>query len=298
MKLVGIMPVRNEAWCLGFTLRIALKWCDEVVVLLHACTDDSLQIVADVQSEVTDRLSYFIVKEQQWDEMVQRHTMLEGARKEHGATHIAIIDADEFISANLLPSPDERRLSSPHILDYVNALPPAQILELPGYNMREMPGEPLTMRYHANGVWGSRWFATVFLDLPGLSWQGDRFHHREPFGCNWQRWRPIRQGYGGTIHLWGASERRLRAKHAHYRVTERLRWPTKPVQDIERLYSLATSPREPWTYHTLPPTWIEPYADWMQYLHIDVEPWQEKEIAIVLETYGRERFAGLDLLGY
>jgi Glycosyl transferase family 2 len=295
MKLVGIMPVRNEAWCLGFTLRIALKWCDEVVVLLHACTDDSYRICQELAEE-TERLDFCII-DGEWTEMVHRQELLTLARLSD-ATHIAIIDADEFMTANLLPSEDERKNGAPHILDYVNALPPAQILELPGYNMREMPGEPLTMRYHANGVWGSRWFATVFMDLPGLSWQGDRFHHREPFGCNWQRWRPIRQGYGGTIHLWGASERRLRAKHAHYRITERLRWPTKPVQDIERLYSLATSPREPWTYHTLPPTWIEPYADWMQYLHIDAEPWQEAEVRLLLQTHGRDKFRGLDLLGY
>jgi Glycosyl transferase family 2 len=291
------MPVRNEAWCLGFTLRIALRWCDEVIVLLHGCIDKSEAIATEALWEHSNRFTMLSEPLPQWDEMRHRQWLLAVAR-EHKATHIAIIDADEFMSANLLPSEDERSHGAPHILDYVNACPPSQLLELPGYNMREMPGEPLTMRYHANGVWGSRWFATVFADAPGLSWQGDRFHHREPFGCNWQRWRPVRQGYGGTIHLWGASERRLRAKHVYYRLTERLRWPTKPVQDIERLYSLATSPREPWTYHTLPPTWIEPYADWMQYLHIDAEPWQEAEVRLLLETYGRERFAGLDLLGY
>jgi Glycosyl transferase family 2 len=296
MKLVGIMPVRNEAWCLGFTLRIALQWCDTVIVFAHCCTDASIGIAREI-GWGTGRVIVATDDSERWDEMRHRQTLLDYARRT-AATHIAIIDADEFMSANLLPSPDERSHGSPHILDYVNALPPAQILELPGYNMREMPGEPLTMRYHANGVWGSRWFATVFLDLPGLSWQGDRFHHREPFGCNWARWRPIRQGYGGTIHLWGASERRLRAKHVHYRLTERLRWPTKPVQDIERLYSLATSPREPWTFHTLPPTWIEPYSDWMQYLHIDEEPWQEADLRLLLETHGRDKFRGLDLLGY
>ena len=45
MKLVGLMPVRNEAWCLGFTLRVALRWCDEVVVCDHGCTDESRAIM-------------------------------------------------------------------------------------------------------------------------------------------------------------------------------------------------------------------------------------------------------------
>jgi hypothetical protein len=297
MRLVGLMPVRNEAWCLGFTLRIALKWCDEVVVLAHACTDGTDDILKQVSDEVDSRLQIIECPEPEWAEMVHRQRLLDWARID-GASHIAIIDADEFVTANLLPSEDERRQGSAHIRDYVEACMPGHLLELPGYNLREMPGQPLTMRYHANGVWGSRWFATAFMDSPALNWQGDRFHHREPFGCGWNRWRPVQQGYGGTVHLWGASERRLRAKHVHYRLTERLRWPDKPVSDIERLYSLATAPREPWYYHQLPPTWIEPYADLMQYLDIDAEPWQETEVRLVLETHGRDHFRGLDLLGY
>ena len=34
MKLVGIMPVRNEDWCLDLTARAALMWCDELVISL------------------------------------------------------------------------------------------------------------------------------------------------------------------------------------------------------------------------------------------------------------------------
>jgi hypothetical protein len=83
-----------------------------------------------------------------------------------------------------------------------------------------------------------------------------------------------------------------------YRITERLRWPHKPAHEIERLYSLATTAREPWTFGPLPQTWLEPYADLMPYLHIDAEAWQSAEVRLLLETHGRERFAGLDLLGY
>lgn len=291
MKIVGLMPVRNEAWCLGFTLRVALKWCDQVVLLLHACTDQSLQIVADIQSEVTDRVSFFVEPAEQWNEMKHRQQMLEGARCEHAATNIAIVDADEFITANLL---DEIR-------GRVACALPGQMIELPGYNTREVPGSAMlgtSLYYHSNGVWGNRWFATAFRDSPGLHWAGDRFHHREPFGCGWNRWRPIPQGCGGTVHLWGASERRLRAKHALYRITERLRWPQKSPADIERLYSLATLPREPWTFHPIPADWLEPYGDLMQYLDINAEPWQEQEVRSVLEAHGREKFRGLDLLGY
>jgi hypothetical protein len=315
MKLIGLMPVRNEAWCLGLTLRVALKWCDEVCLLLHHCTDESLQIVADVQSEVTDRLGYVIADDDSWDEMRHRQWLIECARGQD-ATHLAIIDADEFITANLVVPPSEIRNapgrweSKTVIRTEMDRLPRGALLELPGYNLRESTAAPggAVVRYHLNGVWGNRWFATAFQDSAALHWAGDRFHHREPMGCGWHRVRPIQQGQGGTLHLWGASERRLRAKHALYRITERLRWPNKTAQAIEYDYEPATNPYSlmaqkmgiavPWTFAQVPPEWIAPYADLMQYLDIDADPWQENEVLTLLMVHGREKFNGLDLLGF
>ena len=283
VKLIGLMPVRNEAWCLGLTLRVALQWCDEVMVLLHNCTDSSQQIAHELSIATRGRTGYTIMDDPQWNEMQHRDRLLLWARG-HDATHIAIIDADEFLTANLLPM----------IRDAVELLAPGALLELPGYNLRNGTGQ-----FHGNGVWGNRWFATAFLDTPALHWAGDRFHHREPMGCGWNRYRPIHQGDGGTLHLWGASERRLRAKHALYRITERLRWPYKSAQEVEKLYSLATNPTVPWSFNQVRGrAWIEPYADLMRYLDIDAEPWQEAEVARLLAEHGRGRFAGLDLLGY
>lgn len=299
MKLIGIMPVRNEAWCLGLTLRVALRWCDEVVVFKHACSDGTFDILCDIGREQPGRLwfpalSYLpehassdpamMSADPTWREMEHRQAMLHSARN-RCATHVALIDADEFLTGNLLAS----------IRAQVANCSNGMLLELPGYNLRE--GIASWHQYHANGIWGNRWFATAFLDQPGAHWGGDRFHHREPMGVAWRRWRPIPQGNGGTLHLWGASERRLRAKHALYRVTERLRWPDKPAAEIERLYSLATTPREPWLFKSVPSEWLEPYADLMQYLDIDAEPWQVAEVKRLVKAYGVQTFHGLDLLG-
>lgn len=301
MKLVGLMPVRNESWCLGLTLRVALEWCDEVIVLIHASSDESGEIACAVAAANGGRVTVVGDEKPIWDEMRHRQALLELARSfEVGATHIAIVDADEFLTPNILSD----------IRGHVFSLAPGMMLELPGYNIRQCCDEPNHWRYHTNGIWGNRWFSTAFKDGPALNWEsgGDRFHHREPFGCGWNRWRPLRQGYGGVVHLWGASERRLRAKHALYKITERLRWPHKTAAEIEHTYGPATDPNStlarqmnmnrPWTFNQLPATWLEPYAPYMQYLHVDAEPWQEAEVRLLLETHGREHFRGLDLLGY
>lgn len=288
------MPVRNEAWCLGFTLRVALRWCDEVVVMVHSCQDESHGIAREVFGE-TKRVGFAHDFDPQWNEMLQRNCLLSMAR-ERGATHIALVDADEFLTGDLLRD----------IRGLVERCGCGTMLELPGYNCRDWKVGDYRM-YHTNGVWGQRWFATAFQDTPAAHWGGDQFHHREPFGVGWNRWKAMAQGQGGTLHLWGASERRLRAKHALYKITERLRWPNKAASEIEYTYDPATNPESemacrmrvngPWTFAPVKPEWLEPYQELMQYLDIDAEPWQVGEVKRLVQEYGAERFIGLDLLG-
>jgi hypothetical protein len=295
MKLIGMMPARNEDWCLGLSLRVALMWCDEVVVLLHACTDRSAEITLGIARECPGRVRV-IATDGEWAEMEHRQRMLVLARS-FGATHLAIIDADEILCGNLLPSMTALNT----INAYLYAMRPGEILQLPGYNLRNGID-----RYHSNGVWGKRWFSTAFADDPRLHWGGNTFHAREPRGLELKPYRPIQQGQGGVMHLWGCFERRLIAKHAMYKVTERLRWPEKSVERIEREYSWAINgdPIVPsfgtpdsWTYAPVPESWWAPYAHLMKYLEVDQEPWQEAEVPRLVAEHGNEKFAGLDLFG-
>jgi hypothetical protein len=294
VKLIGIMPVRNEDWILGFSLRVALKWCDQVIVADHGCSDSSRTIM---QGLGRDGVIVRDDREDGWREMEQRQMLLAAAR-DYGATHVAIIDADEVLTANLVPL----------IRDYVERTPQGQMLDLPLYNLREIH---MTHKdyaghywdrgpapyYHSNGVWGARWVATAFQDRPELHWAGDQFHHREPFGTTWRRSKPIQQGEGGVLHFWGASEWRLRAKHALYKITERLRFPKKTAKEIDDYYNQAIIPQLPWQFKAVKPEWIEPYADLMQYLHIDREPWHEAECKRLYRDHGEQTFHGLDLFG-
>ncbi len=292
MKLVGMMPVRNEEFCLGLSLRVALMWCDEVVVLLHACTDRSTEIALTIAREERDRVTV-VGKDGEWTEMVHRQAMLELARA-RGATHLAIVDADEVLTGNLLKQSWQC---------WDGMIPTnGQITQLPGYNLRNGINS-----YHSNGVWGNRFFSVAFADDPRLSWSGDNFHAREPRGVPLKPYRPIQQGQGGILHLWASSPRRLRAKHNLYRLTEALRWPEKPRAEIERMYSWAERGEagnaaygtpETWTYAAVPEAWWSPYRDLMRYLDIDAVPWQEQACRDIIREHGPERFSGLTLLDW
>jgi len=308
MKLVGLMPVRNEAWCLGLTLRAALLWCDTVICADHGSTDSSREIMEGIAQEVG--LSRLIIRddrEQEWREMEQRQMLLHEAR-ERGATRIAIVDADEILTGNLLPS----KTALNTINTYLSAMKPGECLQLPMCQLRGSLD-----RYHANGIWGNRWLSVAFQDYPRLSWSGDKFHAREPEypgGGKLRPYQPIKQGQGGSFHLWGVSERRLKAKHALYQVTEALRWPNKSQDEIRRQYSLWRDPvasrlmypqmperGKPWTFADVPAEWWAPYKDLMiRYLdqHLKNEPlWQEAEVRRLVAEHGAETFKGLDLFG-
>ncbi len=289
-----MMPCRSESWCVGLSLRVALLWCDAVIVFDHASTDRTADIVKEVMGEVeTGRVFYTREEDPTWREMEHRQWMLEAARK-IGATHLAIIDADEVLTGNLVDLAPLLARAAAAISQHSQ---PETILELPGYNLRGGINQ-----YHSNGIWSNRWFSTAFADAPDLGWSGDKFHSREPGPRKLQSYRPIQQGQGGILHLWGASERRLRAKHRLYRVSERVRWPDKPVAEIERMYSWATHGEpgnsaygtpDTWTYASVPESWWKPYEQWMKYLDLENEPWQNAEADRIIAEHGKSFFDGL-----
>jgi hypothetical protein len=238
-----------------------------------------------------------------WDEMRHRQLMLETAR-ERGATHIAMIDADEIVTGNLL----KLNGGYPLIRRLVADTPIGSCLQLPLIQLRGSLD-----RYHSNGIWGNRWLSLAFRDNPMLSWSGDKFHSREPLFEGGRKLKPNCQNSAGVFHLWGLSERRLRAKHALYKVTERLRWPDRSVGDIDLTYNdwrsakdtAAHYPgmaryREPWMYAAVPRSWWDPYrGELLDHLEpIDLtEPWQEFETQRIVAEHGAATFKGLDLFG-
>jgi len=303
VKIVGCMPVHNEEWVLGLSARVALTWCDALVILDHASTDRTANIIYNLVNEYGGaRVIEVVQPGTQWDEMQHRQQMLQTARDER-ATHIAIIDADEILTANLVVDTGASFISGNPIISAIETISSDSILQLPGYNLRGS-----ISRYHASGIWSNRWFSLAFIDDPHLGWHGDNFHQREPIrdhgtGGSLKCYRPIPQDNSGVMHLWGASERRLRAKHAWYKIIERMRWPDRDVRDIDAMYSWSISGRphredtpRTWQYKPVPTRWWEPYANWMHYLDIEADPWQEAEVRrLVAENPGVEK--GFDLFG-
>jgi len=301
MKLIAIMPVRNEAWCLRLTARAALMWCDEIVIGLHACTDNSPEIASFISYENTGRVTFLRQADTEWAEMAQRQRLLEVAR-ERGATHIAMIDADEILTGNLLPRA-ARKLAEMG--------PPGTVLQLPWLALPRT-----TDRYLTSGVWGpGQQVSMAFKDEPAAHWglhDGARdFHHRNPMGLRRSFYAPLEPEQGGLMHLQFLSERRLRAKQALYKATEVLRWPAPTMlngkrcgtdailkAELNQMYGRAVYESDPMKYSSapVPLDWWLPYVHLMSYLDLSETeaPWQEVELKRLITEYGAAKFAGLD----
>lgn len=291
MKIVAIMPVRNEAWVLGLTARAALMWADELLVLDHASTDVTRAICDAIRDEVGDRFHLWSEPEGTWQEMRHRQLLLEMARNRQ-ASHIAIVDADEILTGNLIEQ----------IKTDIGQTHGRAILQLPWLQCRGSIQE-----YHSGGVWAEQWVSFAFQDAAELHWKardGYDFHHRHPMGRQLIPFRPVPRKKGGLMHLQMVSDRRLRAKQYLYQLVERLRWPDRiPIEEMRDMYRIAVygqkEPRlamNPFPMAQVPKEWWEPYSHLMKHLRIHDEPWQLEECRrLVRENPGIE--TGLDNFG-
>lgn len=282
MKLIATMPVRSESWILGLSLRVVLKWCDEVIVLNHCSRDTTVDIVGEVSEEHPGRVIFIDDQNPEWSEMAHRQRLLDAARA-RGATHVAITDADECLTGNRLEG----------IRAQIASLPPGATLQV---------GMPAMWRgldkYRYDGSCWSRRYDLVlaFADRHDLCWQrtnGYDHHQRAP--------RNSRVGHqsfidGGVMHLQFASWRRLVAKHALYKIMERLKYPDKRVADIDWMYTLATN-EDGIRLVDAPAEWWEPYKDLMHHADLNAVPWHEAECKRLWMEHGVDRFQGLNLFG-
>lgn len=289
MKLIGLMCVKNEAWILGLSARVALKWCDELVMVDHSSTDDTLTIINQLEREYPWRIQYSRWDDRgEWDEMEMReHSLLLG-RKFRG-THFAVVDADEILTGNLMSS----------VKSWANGLGPGDMIDLP-----MIPAwRSLSKFRDDDSVWSRGVVSMLFRDDPSLTWQpqadGYEHHNRPPAGIK-TRIRPLQdKKHGGVIHAQWADWTRVLQKHVHYRMMEQVRWPGRmSPADLNAKYDQALNETGV-SLSDMPPPWLEPHRKLID-LHYRPkgDSWYRWEIKKLLAAHGPAAFEGLDLKGY
>lgn len=280
MRLISLTPMRNEAWVAEYSLRALLEWCDEACVLCHACEDETVAVVDRLRVE-TGRVHAAIEPDPACREQDHRQRLLEMGRR-LGGTHFALVDADEVLSADWLPS----------IRGRVEALDVGQLLGVPWVDLWRSLDEYRVDRCGTAPL--------AFCDKPSLEHRahpdGYPLHMRAP----WPISVPSRQHdprLGGLMHLQRASWRRAEARQARYKVQEMVEWPFHRggPHRVDARYSKSIDEAG----LVLAPV----PAGWWAYPHdrglvdLDAEPWEAADMERMLAEHAHEPhlFRGLRL---
>jgi hypothetical protein len=283
MKLVGLMIVRNEAWCLPATLPVALDWLDALVVLVHASVDQTVPIVAQFAAKNPKRLVWGELADPDWNETTYRSRALNIGRA-MGGTHFVIHDADELLSPSGHNAEEFRQR--------LGKCPPGHGLRLPWIQCWRSPELYRSDRSYT--------VPFAFADAPGLEYDqagdGYQLHQRVPPAVSLN----FAEGVGRVLHLQHVVWNRVCAKQALYQMTEVMRWKDRrPAGEIAAQYSASVDESE-LHVRAVPGEWWPQIDGRPAHERLDLrsEAWQAGEIRRLLDLHGRERFAGLNLLGF
>src|SRR5690349_8963257 len=102
MKIIALLPVKNEAWVLPTYFSSVKKIADEIIALLDDSSDNSLEMLKKNSAIILSAK-----KSDKTDMSEKRKVLLEEGRK-HGGTHFIWLDADETFSHDFISNGRER----------------------------------------------------------------------------------------------------------------------------------------------------------------------------------------------
>lgn len=290
MRLSALMVVRNEEWVLRASAWVALRWCDEMVILDHGSTDATPDIISDLVRDHPQRVHTIRVRASDgWHEQTHRQ-MVYATAIAYGATHFAVVDADEIPTGNLLADPTMLRWA---IMG--DELPEASIASFWMPNLWRSLDQ-----YRPDASNGD--VRLGFAYHPELHWRprenGFHLHARYPmfsrgFYNPAEGWRG-----GGVMHLQFADWRRHVAKNWWYRMVERIQHPDhRTPAETNALYDWPFVGEEQAPRVDCPSAWWAGIEE-RRHIRLGEKPWHEDEIERLLSKHGAETFRGLDLGPY
>ncbi|MEM6531740.1 MAG: glycosyltransferase [Myxococcota bacterium] len=279
-KIVGLVPMRNEADKIEFCLRALAKFTDAIVVFDDDSTDASVDIAHALAEDCNVEA---VVRNHNWnyDETHYRQRLLDVGR-ELGGTHFICIDADEAFTSNLLDNNSLRR----ELLQ----LAPGEKLSLAWIQL----WRSLTEFRHDDSVWTNNYKVFAFADDGRSNYHDQEFHLlRAPSTLTGKTVHIPGYAYG-LLHFQFVNWTNLLIKQAWYRCLERIKQPAKPVEAINALYA-------PSKDETGLRTQASPYAWFVHYDHLIPETfeiperWRTAQVREWFNQHGVDHFADLDI---
>ena len=281
-KIIGLVPVRNEATIIAQCLKALALHTDAIIVLDDASEDDTVSMVESLAQQC--HIAKIICKKT-WirDEPGDRNALLKAGR-EIGGTHFIVIDADEILTANCLS----------------NNILKKRILEL-------KPGDKLCITWiqlwrsvdqyrHDKSCWSNQQGDFIFCDSGTAFYSSDFIHtSRSPNNNMPGKVYSFDTTYTyGLMHFQFVNWNNLLVKQAWYRCLERIRDPKKSISTINEIYKDSKN-ETGIVLKRSHADWFEGYYFFDKSRYLMGESWQKKQVVQWFAHYGKDFFKGLDI---
>ena len=289
MKVIALLPVKNEEWCLPAYLHNTLKVVDEIIAIDDGSTDDSVKILEYAGAKVysSEKLRNF---NSGWSEGSIRAELLKLGR-EAGGTHFVCLDADESFSNNFV--------------------------EISKKSISQLrPGEKIAMQWlalwksythyrHDSTVWSNNWKDFIVADSPELTYNSKQHMHlgRTPLGnheSGKSHWISYPPNYAAVMHFQFSVYNNFQLKQCWLRCSELIQEPGTEgainakysITLLDQGVGLQEMPKE-W-YNNVPFPTVDNFdSEWNEdkFLRKDLLP----GIMKYFDDYGADYFRGLDI---
>jgi len=283
MKIVGVVPVKNDAWFIEKAAVSLSTWVDHVIIFDESSTDGSEQIYKRL--DLIQNIE--IVRERPKFDFTtpeMRNYMLKAARKFDGNNLIIEMHADEIMSAKILEPSIRNKL--------LEELKPGDALMLPWTTLWK---DPILYR-NDNSVWTNNncWFG--YVDDRVVEFTGPVFHGPRAPESFLKNKKVIPELE--VIHYQFVNLSNERSKQALYQIFERNHYPERNVEWINKRYAVAFDERMlrvskiapekimPWVDRGIP--LLEVYSD------SDLN-WRDLEVLKNFEKYGLDKYKNLNI---
>jgi glycosyltransferase involved in cell wall biosynthesis len=218
MKIITLIPFKNEAAFLQTSISSVKPFSDEIIVIDDNSTDESCEIAKKLGAFVynnNDLIDYG------WSELSIRRKLLNLGR-EHGGTHFVCLDADEAISSN-----------------FKNNLKIIESLK---------PGEKILMQWLAmwkslydfrddSSVWSNNFKDFIFFDDGKVDFPDVWMHTQRTPGVDCGHYK-IPQNIGAVLHFQFSHWDYFQIKQSWYRCSELIKFNGNDKYSINVKYKI------------------------------------------------------------
>lgn len=271
MKIITLIPVKNEAWILEDTLNNLSSFSDHIIIADQSSSDNTLGICKKFEKVVV------IKNENIGHSNIIRWTLLDEARKIDGENLIFCIDADEIISPKVIQKIKE-------LISDLKLKPGV------GFSFSWIQIFGSFKNHRVDGVWKDNIKAVAF-------WDDRKIDYKREFVINdhTSRIPEVKDIYYikeyPLLHLQSLSEEKSDIKQVWYRCSELIKDP-KNYRKINYKYSVADT--RGIVFEKTKEDWFEGLNQ-VDFKYNKNNDWHYVEILGWFDKYGIEFFEPLDI---